>query len=286
MSTSNANNSVESFLSRGVARDETTVSYLDELLELYERTVAAGDEQLAIELREAFLLALDDRPETIDNARFARFLAEHVTPGDFAKLKWEAPERVIKFCEILYSFQFETDKMAEQVRRHVSSLLREALQQFERKRDYEQMLHLLQTAPTSPTQIRGELLRLRNRVHLYEMNRVRRNRRMLYGYLMVQAVFVLVIFPLLFVYAENGALRDKLEEATNVDLPEKTRQYLAYSDGLYWSVITAASIGYGDVTPRTEEGRVIAAILGTMGVITIGVIAGLILNWITPRRFD
>jgi hypothetical protein len=33
-------------------------------------------------------------------------------------------------------------------------------------------------------------------------------------------------------------------------------------------------------------GRIIAATLGIMGVITIGVIAGLILNWITPRRLD
>jgi hypothetical protein len=45
-------------------------------------------------------------------------------------------------------------------------------------------------------------------------------------------------------------------------------------------------VGYGDVTPRSNEGRIIAAVLGTMGVLTIGVLAGLILNWITPRQLD
>jgi Ion channel len=58
------------------------------------------------------------------------------------------------------------------------------------------------------------------------------------------------------------------------------------ADGLYWSLITAGSIGYGDITPVTHIGTIIAATLGIMGVITIGVIAGLILNWITPRRLD
>jgi voltage-gated potassium channel len=55
---------------------------------------------------------------------------------------------------------------------------------------------------------------------------------------------------------------------------------------LVWSLITAASIGYGDVTPHTGIGKGIAAALGIMGVITVGVIAGLILNWISPRTID
>ena len=78
------------------------------------------------------------------------------------------------------------------------------------------------------------------------------------------------------------------DRATEVDLssPGEGIQLLDFTDALYWSIITAASIGYGDVTPQTEVGRVIASALGLMGVITIGVIAGLILDWVSPRRID
>lgn len=105
----------------------------------------------------------------------------------------------------------------------------------------------------------------------------------MYGYLLLQTLLILVIFPLLFINAENGKLQDQIENATKVELPEEQRRTFSYLDGLYWSLITAASIGYGDITPRTSVGRIIAAILGMSGVITVGVIAGLILNWITPR---
>ena len=95
------------------------------------------------------------------------------------------------------------------------------------------MLHLVQTAPTSPSLLSGELLRLRNRVHLYEIERVMRNKRILYIYLALQALFVTVIFPVLFVNAENGKIRDAVERATDVEIPETAgRQYLSYTEGV------------------------------------------------------
>ena len=83
-------------------------------------------------------------------------------------------------------------------------------------------------------------------------------------------------------------VQQQIEELTEVDLspPEEGVQLLDFTDALYWSIITAASIGYGDITPQTEVGRAIAGALGLMGVITIGVIAGLILDWVSPRRID
>ncbi len=41
-------------------------------------------------------------------------------------------------------------------------------------------------------------------------------------------------------------------------------------DGIYWAVITVSTVGYGDITPQTLEGRVIALVLIVSGV---GVIA-------------
>jgi hypothetical protein len=168
------------------------------------------------------------------------------------------------------------------------NLLRHSLQQFEKRGELEKMLQLLLLAPVLPDMMDAELMRLRNRAYLYEMRRVRRNRRFLYSYLILQVLLIFIVFPLLFINAENRVIQQQIKELTEVDLspPEEGVQLLDFTDALYWSIITAASIGYGDITPQTEVGRAIAGALGLMGVITIGVIAGLILDWVSPRRID
>lgn len=258
---------------------------LDELIALYD---SIGDQAQAQQVRQTFLLSLKDTPEVLSNQHYSSFVAAHVQPEDFGALRWEKPRQVIEYCEILYSFRFETDEAADNIRKLVQNLLLYVLQQYEHRGEYEKMFLLLQLAPELPTGHSVELLRLRNRAHLYEMRRVKRSRRVLYGYLFTQVILVLVVFPLLFINAENGRLQREAEQA-GVELPEnpgEKRQNFAYSDGLYWSLITAASIGYGDVTPNTAVGKIIASVLGVMGVVTVGVIAGLILNWITVRQIE
>lgn len=131
-----------------------------------------------------------------------------------------------------------------------------------------------------------ELRRLRHIAYSYEKRRVRRHRRWLYAYLVVQALLVTVVFPYLFINAENGNIQRQVEQITDIELGDEGYQLFNFSDGLYWSVITAASVGYGDISPVTTTGRILAGILGTLGVVTVGVVAGLILQWITPRSID
>jgi len=39
-----------------------------------------------------------------------------------------------------------------------------------------------------------------------------------------------------------------------------------YSDALWWSFITITSVGYGDIYPKTIEGRIIAIIMTLSGM--------------------
>lgn len=49
----------------------------------------------------------------------------------------------------------------------------------------------------------------------------------------------------------------------------------AYFEGLdfftafYWAVITMATIGYGDITPQTEAGRIVAMVAAVAGISTL-----------------
>jgi voltage-gated potassium channel len=45
----------------------------------------------------------------------------------------------------------------------------------------------------------------------------------------------------------------------------------SFGDALWWAVVTATTVGYGDVSPSTLEGRVIAVILMLTGIGVIGV---------------
>ncbi|MCB0062176.1 MAG: two pore domain potassium channel family protein [Caldilineaceae bacterium] len=248
--------------------------------------VHAEEHNLPAKLRRAFLLLVRTEPELLNDEPVAHFLANEIKPEDFDTLQWESPEHMIEFCEALYGIRFPTEELARAIRQHVSLLVRQALQQYEQQDDWESLYQLMRIAPMSLMLHDAELLRLRHLAHAYEIRRIRRNRWWLYAYLMIQVLLVVVVFPYLFINAENGAIQRQVEELANVNLGDEGYRLFSYLDGLYWAVITAGSIGYGDITPYTAIGKVMAGILGTMGVITAGVIAGLVLKWITPRQLD
>jgi len=42
-------------------------------------------------------------------------------------------------------------------------------------------------------------------------------------------------------------------------------------EGVYFAVMTALTVGFGDITPRTRGGRIIAMLLALLGVVLIGI---------------
>lgn len=50
-------------------------------------------------------------------------------------------------------------------------------------------------------------------------------------------------------------------------------------DAIWWSVVTMATVGYGDKYPVTMEGRAIAALLMIFGIALFGMFSGFIASW-------
>lgn len=47
-------------------------------------------------------------------------------------------------------------------------------------------------------------------------------------------------------------------------------------DALWWAVVTLSTLGYGDITPVTGAGRIVAGFLIVMGVLVVAIPAGLL----------
>lgn len=49
-------------------------------------------------------------------------------------------------------------------------------------------------------------------------------------------------------------------------------------DGLYWSFITATTVGYGDIRPLRKRSKIISVIIALIGMMFTGVIIAIVLN--------
>lgn len=52
-----------------------------------------------------------------------------------------------------------------------------------------------------------------------------------------------------------------------------------FGDALWWAIVTATTVGYGDIAPVTPIARVIAVVLMLVGIGTLGMITGSIATY-------
>lgn len=56
-----------------------------------------------------------------------------------------------------------------------------------------------------------------------------------------------------------------------------------FPDGLWWALVTITTVGYGDLYPVTETGRLIAAAVMIGGIALLGVVTATLASWIVER---
>lgn len=59
-----------------------------------------------------------------------------------------------------------------------------------------------------------------------------------------------------------------------------------FGDALWWSLVTATTVGYGDISPESPGGRIVAAILMLTGIGMIGMVTGSVATYFVSKLPD
>ena len=240
------------------------------LSQLYP-VLAPIDPEFARRTHVILLRDLREPRKTLAHPSCSWLVMTHLREENLAHIPWESPEEVAGAAECFYGF-CAGGLTAEESHLRVRDLVKYAGIHFVKQGRLELAFQLFTRVPVPTTLMDADLFRLRNALILYEQRRIRRVRRTLYFVLAAVALFAFLVSPLLFVWAEAPYHHE--HGGDGVD----------FFSALYWSVMTFTTVGYGDVTPQTIAGRVLAMIDGVLGVTVLGVIAGSILGHVTPRQ--
>jgi voltage-gated potassium channel len=95
----------------------------------------------------------------------------------------------------------------------------------------------------------------------------------------VQGTFsaVATIAVLMVIFSAIAILQVETDPNSNIKTAE---------DALWWAYVTFTTVGYGDKFPVTTEGRIIAALLMTVGVGLFGTFTAYVASWFIEERKD
>lgn len=240
------------------------------LSQLYP-TIAPNDPDFAQRTHCILLRDLRQPRKTLAHPSCSWLLMTHLREENLAHIPWRSAEEVASAAECFYGFN-DAGLESQESHRRVRDLVRYAGLRFAEQQRWEEVFRLFARVHLPADMMDADLFWLRNTLVLYEQRRVGRMRRILFLLIVGAVLFALVFAPLLFMGCENPyRLAHGMKE-------------LGFAEAVYWSVITSASVGYGDIVPQTAHGRIVAIAAGLTGITVMGIIAGLILSYITPRN--
>lgn len=97
--------------------------------------------------------------------------------------------------------------------------------------------------------------------------------------------FLKIVLVLLLVFSAAGMLVWLFERRHN---PQQFGKKFAkgLGDGLWWSAVTMTTVGYGDKTPRTAAGRIVAVVLMFVGIVLVSGFTAALASMLTTAGLE
>jgi hypothetical protein len=239
------------------------------LLSKWYTSIAPNDPEFAKRIHNLLLKDLYEPHATLAHPSCSWLVMSHLREENLSHILWDSAAEVATAAECFYSLCGTIE--SNESHRRVRDLVKYAALHFIRQRQFEEAFQLFLRVPISGDFMDADIFRIRNTLVLWEQKRVARFRRALRLFMACSAVFILVISPTIFWLAEHDYPRGPSEHR------------VTFGESIYWSVITAMTVGYGDIVPHSTLGKILSLINSMLGITFMGVIAGLILAHITPR---
>ena len=72
----------------------------------------------------------------------------------------------------------------------------------------------------------------------------------------------------------------------NLESPHENSEINSYLDAAWWTIATVTTVGYGDIVPVTEAGRIIALVFMLFGITTLAVFLSVLGTSFYRKRFE
>ena len=72
----------------------------------------------------------------------------------------------------------------------------------------------------------------------------------------------------------------------NVESPYENSNINSYLDAAWWTIATVTTVGYGDIVPVTETGRIFALVYMIFGITTLAVFLSVLGTSFYRKRFE
>jgi voltage-gated potassium channel len=88
--------------------------------------------------------------------------------------------------------------------------------------------------------------------------------------------YIMLVLPLVWFVGAIGVL--------DAERSAESPSIASLQDALWWSLVTITTVGYGDLSPNTLEGKFVAAILMISGIALFSAGAGIFASWIMKGK--
>jgi len=234
-------------------------------------TLAPNDPEFAQRTHAVLLRDLLQPRKALAHPSCSWLVLTHLRAENLAHIPWRSAEEVANAAECFYGI-CDAGVTSDDSQLRVRDLVKYAGARFADQQNWEELFHLLARVQLPADLMDADLFRLRSLLVLFEQRRVQRMRRLLLLVMVAVTTFIVGASPLLFMLTENGYRSAQGQPP------------LGFFGALYWSIITAMTVGYGEIVPHTAHGRLLAVFDSLLGITVMGVVAGLILSHVTPRQ--